>query len=84
MAAIERDLAHDGYYCRSDAEYLLSEIGALKYRLHEARDLLKRVQNYLEHGGFFNPELMAHDKVRELVVDLAEALRAERTEGDQP
>lgn len=36
LAAIRRDLAHDGYYCRSDAEYLLNEIDSLKYRLGEA------------------------------------------------
>lgn len=32
--------------------------------------LLERVKNYLEVGGLFNPELMDHDKVRTLIMDL--------------
>lgn len=38
------------------------------------KQLLARVENYLGNGGFFNPELMEHDKVRALVMDLAAAL----------
>jgi hypothetical protein len=32
--------------------------------------LLERVKNYLEVGGLFNPEMMDHDKVRTLIMDL--------------
>ncbi len=44
-------------------------------------ELAERIKNYLSNGGLFNPELMEHDKVRELLQDcsksdflLAEAL----------
>lgn len=37
--------------------------------------LLDRIQNYLESGGLFNPELMEHDKVRNLVMDLRDYLQ---------
>jgi hypothetical protein len=40
----------------------------------EKADLLRRVRSYLGNGGLFNPEAMAHDKVRDLVMDLANAL----------
>ena len=36
--------------------------------------LLSRVKNYLEVGGFFNPEMMEHDKVRDLIIDLRDYL----------
>ena len=31
--------------------------------------ILWRIQNYLALGGLFNPEMMDHDKVRELIMD---------------
>lgn len=34
------------------------------------RAILERVKNYLEVGGLFNPEMMDHDKVRDLIMDL--------------
>jgi hypothetical protein len=34
------------------------------------RALLERIKNYLEVGGLFNPEMMDHDKVRDLIIDL--------------
>jgi hypothetical protein len=34
-----------------------------------ARELADRITNYLSSGGLFNPELMEHDKVRELLID---------------
>jgi hypothetical protein len=39
-------------------------------------ELLRRIQNYLEMGGFFNPDLMDHDKVRKLILDIREYLNA--------
>jgi len=36
--------------------------------------LQERVQDYLSNGGLFNPEMMEHDKVRDLIMDLAKAL----------
>ena len=32
-------------------------------------DVAKRITEYLTVGGFFNPELMEHDKVRDLLID---------------
>jgi hypothetical protein len=46
-------------------------------------DLEKRVQDYLTNGGLFNPEMMEHDKVRELIMDLANALFSHRGEGSE-
>lgn len=36
--------------------------------------LEERVQDYLSNGGLFNPEMMEHIKVRDLIMDLAKAL----------
>lgn len=36
----------------------------------------ERIQDYLTNGGFFNPESMEHEKVRELLMDCAEELSA--------
>lgn len=40
----------------------------------EPSDLAARVREYLGNGGLFNPELMEHDKVRQLIMDLAARL----------
>lgn len=34
-----------------------------------ALDLIKQIDDYLQVGGFFNPELMDHDKVRDMLLD---------------
>lgn len=34
------------------------------------QQLIDRIQNYLGNGGLFNPEMMEHDKVRDLMIDL--------------
>lgn len=36
--------------------------------------LIQRCTDYLTHGGFFNPELMNSNSVRELILDLRAAL----------
>lgn len=33
-----------------------------------------RIDNYLQNGGLFNPEMMEHNKVRQLLIDCREAL----------
>jgi hypothetical protein len=43
-------------------------------------DILARVANYFEHGGFFNPELMDPQKVKQLLMDLADEIRRLRVE----
>lgn len=35
----------------------------------ERRELVGRITEYLSVGGLFNPELMEHDKVRDLLMD---------------
>lgn len=37
-------------------------------------DLTALVNNYLSNGGFFNPELMEHDKVRDMVIALRDEI----------
>jgi hypothetical protein len=39
-----------------------------------AAGLVARINNYLQVGGLFNPEMMEHDKVRDLLLDCREAL----------
>jgi hypothetical protein len=34
------------------------------------KSLSERIRQYLSVGGYFNPELMDHDKVRDLLIDL--------------
>jgi hypothetical protein len=42
------------------------------------RELVNRITEYLSLGGFFNPELMDHEKVRDLLIECRNAL-CERT-----
>ena len=34
-----------------------------------------RITDYLTKGGFFNPEAMEHEKVRDLLMDIRDAIR---------
>jgi hypothetical protein len=36
--------------------------------------ILDRIQNYLENGGLYNPELMEHEKVRDLILEVRDYL----------
>ena len=38
------------------------------------RALVGRIREYLANGGLFNPELMDHEKVRDLLMDVMEHL----------
>lgn len=42
----------------------------------EQRTLSERITEYLGNGGLFNPELMDHDKVRDLLIECRDALDA--------
>jgi len=42
------------------------------------KELVDRITQYLSAGGLFNPELMEHQKVRDLLIDCRKALN-ERT-----
>jgi len=46
-------------------------------------DVLMRIQEYIGNGGLFNPDLMDHDKVRDLVVDCRGAIQAALAEIDR-
>ena len=37
-------------------------------------ELIKRITNYLSLGGLFNPEMMEHEKVRDLLMDIQDHL----------
>ena len=37
--------------------------------------LIERIDHYLELGGLFNPELMNHVAVRDLLIDIRDELR---------
>ena len=70
---------------------LLADIAGLRQERDEARalaeescrkykELLRLVDEYLGNGGLFNPELMQHDKVRDLVLSLREMIRIQALE----
>jgi hypothetical protein len=40
-------------------------------------DIAERLTEYLLHGGLYNPELMQHDKVRDLLIDCRDEIAAE-------
>jgi len=40
--------------------------------------LVGRIREYLSNGGLFNPELMDHEKVRDLLMDVLEHLSSEK------
>jgi hypothetical protein len=44
----------------------------------QAKQLVDRITEYLSAGGLFNPELMEHQKVRDLLIECREVL-SERT-----
>ena len=44
------------------------------YFVNKKQTLLDRINNYLQHGGFFNPEHMDHDQVRKLLLDIKDYL----------
>lgn len=39
--------------------------------------LTRRINEYLSAGGLFNPELMEHEKVRDLLMDIRDYLQGE-------
>ena len=42
-------------------------------------ELLKRIQDYLIMGGLFNPELAIHDNVRDLLIEIREELKCQKS-----
>jgi hypothetical protein len=50
----------------------------IRARMNPTKQLVDRITQYLSVGGLFNPELMEHQKVRDLLIDCRKALN-ERT-----
>ena len=46
----------------------------------EQQELVGRIQSYLGNGGFFNPEMMEHDKVRDLIMDCRDYITTSQEE----
>lgn len=42
----------------------------------ESLELVERLNNYLGNGGFWNPDLMERDKMRNMIVDVRDFLAA--------
>lgn len=38
------------------------------------REMIERFDEYLGNGGFFNPEAMSHEGVRDLIIDCRDLL----------
>jgi hypothetical protein len=64
------------YYDKSARASTRAEIHALLKRepVPVASDLSQRIGNYLSNGGLFNPDMMDHDAVRDLLIDCRAAL----------
>jgi BMFP domain-containing protein YqiC len=41
----------------------------------DEKKVVARITNYLSSGGLFNPELMEHNKVRNLLMDARETIQ---------
>lgn len=41
------------------------------------QEIQGRIQEYLQVGGLFNPEMMEHDKVRKLLMDILDYVEDE-------
>jgi hypothetical protein len=64
-----RDAYSAGWFARD------AEIAALRARVEILRAHEMAMSNYLEHGGFFNPELMDHQKVSGVILRARDAIR---------
>lgn len=43
-------------------------------------DIVERITEYLSAGGLFNPELMEHDKVRDMVIQCRDEIESLRSQ----
>jgi hypothetical protein len=49
----------------------------------DAKDVRERITEYLSNGGLFNPELMDHAKVRDLLIDFRDRIDILTRERDE-
>jgi len=72
--------------CSRDVDRVAKQIDEAfaKPQAHEINaPILERIRGYLGNGGLFNPEMMEHDKVRDLIMacrDEIERLQHEKHE----
>ena len=45
------------------------------FLIEDQKDILNRIRNYLTARGLFNPEMMGHNMVRDLLIDCEEFIR---------
>lgn len=53
-------------------------------KIPNPKELQQRLESYFGNGGLFNPEMMEHDKVRDLLSDLQDYLRHKETPCHHP
>lgn len=64
-------------YWREQKGRVLHTLNALQFRaVPDAAQVIQRCTDYLVGGGLFNPELMQHGMVRDLIIDCRDALEA--------
>ena len=56
----------------------MSSSASKHFRRRSPEELVERITEYLSMGGAFSPEMMEHDKVRDLLIDCRDALIARR------
>ena len=44
------------------------------------KNIIDRINEYLGNGGFFNPELMNHDEVRNLLMDCRNIIKIQQSQ----
>ena len=67
-------LRDDGCPTCGSMDYGVLEIKNSQNMIDKKQELIERITEYLASGGLFNPELMNHDAVRDLLIDLREFL----------
>jgi hypothetical protein len=46
-------------------------------------DIIERCKDYLSSGGLFDPDLVNHDKVRDLIIDCRDEIKRLRKNAEQ-
>ncbi len=52
----------------------IAYVRSLEKDRHRVKRLTHMISHYLSSGGLFNPELMEHDKVRDLLIEIRDTL----------
>lgn len=54
--------------------YLLDRVKPVKLTKSTPEEIVARINGYLQSGGLFNPEMVEHEKVRDLLLDCRDTL----------